>query len=340
MTPADRRPDAGLPPADACWPALAGSTLAAWTLAGRSLAARSLGPIPCSVGRVMSAPSVLVRISAVAKHMMPSPRPIAPSCSARLPLIDTGAPTAALSSVLHLARAGASFGRSHTTAQSMLTTAHASSAEQRHDVAQHRDRVGARPPWIGVGEVLADVAEPGRTEQGVGAGVGDHVGVAVAARGRARPRTRRRRAPAPGRVVGEAVDVEALTDPDVGNGSLIRASPPASARRAQSRSSGSVIFRLRRSPATTTTRPPNASTSAASSVAEPACPCAARSAADRNACGVCTATKSTGRVSRRPTRCRRCRRRRFARSTLIVSVTAIAGMAASAPSRTAAITRS
>ena len=33
---------------------------------------------------------------------------------------------------------------------------------------------------IGVGEVLADVAEPGGAEQGVGDGVGDGVGVAVA----------------------------------------------------------------------------------------------------------------------------------------------------------------
>ena len=33
---------------------------------------------------------------------------------------------------------------------------------------------------VGVGEVLADVAEPGRAEQGVGHGVGHHVGVAVA----------------------------------------------------------------------------------------------------------------------------------------------------------------
>ena len=50
--------------------------------------------------------------------------------------------------------------------------------------AQQLDRVGAAPARVGVGEVLADVAEPGRAEQRVGDRVGDDVGVAVAARPR------------------------------------------------------------------------------------------------------------------------------------------------------------
>ena len=67
---------------------------------------------------------------------------------------------------------------------------------------------------VGVGEVLADVTEPGRAEQRVGDGVGDHVGVAVAASARARSSKRHaaehERA---GRVVAEGVDVEALARP-------------------------------------------------------------------------------------------------------------------------------
>ena len=46
-------------------------------------------------------------------------------------------------------------------------------------MAEQRDRVGAGPARVGVGKVHADVAEPGRTEQCVGAGVGDDVGIAV-----------------------------------------------------------------------------------------------------------------------------------------------------------------
>ena len=52
--------------------------------------------------------------------------------------------------------------------------------EHRGDVAQQRHRVGAAPALVGVGEVHPDVAETGRAEQRVGAGMGDDVGVAVA----------------------------------------------------------------------------------------------------------------------------------------------------------------
>ena len=55
-------------------------------------------------------------------------------------------------------------------------------------LGEQLDAVGAGPRRVGVGEVLADVAQPGRAQQGVGAGVGDDVGVAVAAQGPARCR--------------------------------------------------------------------------------------------------------------------------------------------------------
>ena len=45
--------------------------------------------------------------------------------------------------------------------------------------AQQRHRVGVAPQLVGVGEVLADVAEPGRAEQRVDDRVGQHVGVRV-----------------------------------------------------------------------------------------------------------------------------------------------------------------
>jgi hypothetical protein len=49
----------------------------------------------------------------------------------------------------------------------------------RH-LAQQHEAVGPRERGIRVGEVLADVAQPGRAEQGIRGGVRQHVGVAVA----------------------------------------------------------------------------------------------------------------------------------------------------------------
>ncbi len=51
--------------------------------------------------------------------------------------------------------------------------------DHRHHRAQQLDRVGVTPALVGVGEVLADVAQPGGAEQRVGDGVGEHVGVRV-----------------------------------------------------------------------------------------------------------------------------------------------------------------
>src|SRR4029077_6198288 len=194
------------------------------------------------------------------------------------------------------------------------------------DVAQHLDRVCTGPARVGVGKVHADVAEARRAQERVGAGMSHDVGVAMtveAAFAGERHPTEHQDA---GRIVAEPVDVEALADPNVRDHGHFAA---PMVRRAHSRSSISVIFRLVASPATTTTRPPIASTSAASSVAEPPCPWAARSIAARKACGVCTATRvvrSSVAVTSLPS------------TTLIVSVTASPGIAPSAPARIAAIT--
>ena len=53
-------------------------------------------------------------------------------------------------------------------------------AHQGRHLAQQRDRVGAAPALVGVGEVLADVAQPGRPQQRVHDRVREDVGVGVA----------------------------------------------------------------------------------------------------------------------------------------------------------------
>ena len=84
----------------------------------------------------------------------------------------------------------------------------------RGHLGQQLDAVGARHRWVGVGEVLADVAEAGGAEQRVGAGVGDGVGVAVADEA---PLARRScTPPSTSTRAGSSlngVHVEALTDP-------------------------------------------------------------------------------------------------------------------------------
>ena len=69
--------------------------------------------------------------------------------------------------------------------------------------------------------MFADVPEAGRPEQGIGAGVGDHVGVAVSDQPTLALERDAAEDEAAIGIVGEAVDVEALTDADVGNRSLI-----------------------------------------------------------------------------------------------------------------------
>ena len=119
-------------------------------------------------------------ITATAQQAMPSPRPSAPRPSARRPFTVTGAPTASTAAPPSPRGAGASSGASHTTLQSTLPTSQPAARTRPATVAQQAERVGARPGRVGVGEVLAEVAEAGGAEQGVGGGVGDDVGVAVA----------------------------------------------------------------------------------------------------------------------------------------------------------------
>ena len=110
---------------------------------------------------------------------MPSRRPSAPSPSARLPFTVTGAPTASLRRCSISARRGASFGASSTTVQSTLPGAQPAARTSADGPAQQVDAVGARERGIGVGEVLADVAEAGGAEERVGDRVGHRIGVAV-----------------------------------------------------------------------------------------------------------------------------------------------------------------
>ena len=91
-------------------------------------------------------------------------------------------------------------------------------------------------------------------------------------RDHARPRTDATEHERARRVVAEAVHVEALADAHTAGLSWSGSSPvaaPATRRRAQTRSSGTVTLRLSGSPSTTSTRPPTASTNAASSVPSP-----------------------------------------------------------------------
>ena len=75
------------------------------------------------------------------------------------------------------ARCGPSFGASQITVASTLTTG---AGEHPEDGPQQVDRVGVAPALVVGREVRAEVAEPGRAEQRVDHGVGDHVGVGVA----------------------------------------------------------------------------------------------------------------------------------------------------------------
>ena len=83
--------------------------------------------------------ALLCVTTTAAKHTTPSPRPIAPSPSARRPFTDTGAPTASLRRCCISARRGASFGDSQTTEQSALPIVHPSPiSHRRHTLATAR----------------------------------------------------------------------------------------------------------------------------------------------------------------------------------------------------------
>ena len=103
----------------------------------------------------------------------------------------TGAPTTSARRSCISSRRGASFGRSHTTEQSTLTDRPARRlAPCARPRASRSIESAPCQRVVGVGEVLADVAEAGGAEQRVGDGVGDDVGVAVAGEARARRGTR------------------------------------------------------------------------------------------------------------------------------------------------------
>ena len=201
--------------------------------------------------------------TATAKQAIPSPRPSAPSCSARRPLTVTGAPAASDSRACIASRIGASLGSSQTTEQSTLPTSPALGRHVRRHTAQQLDRVGAGDVRIGVGEPLPDVAQPRGAEQRLDDGVGDGVAVAVADEPRKPVEPAATEHQRPVRIVAEAMDVEPLPHPHL---EAAHEDPPASHWAAHSRSSGSVILRFHASPGTVTTTPPSRSTSAASSV--------------------------------------------------------------------------
>ena len=172
-----------------------------------------------------------------------------------MPFTVTGAPTASLSPASMLGPTRRQLRRLEHDRAVDVARLPAGGPHVGHGPPQQVDAVGPGPRGVGVGEVLADVAEPGRAEERVGDGVGDHVGVAVAGQAALAGERHAAEHERPPRVVGERVDVEALPDPHRHRSS------------ANDRSTGVVIFRFAGSPSTSTTLPPAASTSEASSVA-------------------------------------------------------------------------
>src|SRR5262249_14604347 len=194
------------------------------------------------------------------------------------------------------------------------------------DVAQQTDGRGVAVAVVIGREQSPEIGQARRAEQRIGDRVRDRVGVRV-----------------PGQRGPVGLDAAAYARAALGEGRAIETEPapgpahngsrdaPATSAAAATRSAGVVTFRFAGSPGTTTTRPPAASISAASSVASASEACASRSRSARNACGVCTAT-SPSRVTVSTTRSPSTR--------FTVSGTGTAGTAASAPARTAVITAS
>ncbi len=131
-------------------------------------------------------------------------------------------------------------------------------ARHPHHLAQQVHAVRPFPDRVGVGEVAAQVTEPYGAEHGIGQGMAHGVGVAVAAEPPRPLYGDAAQHQGPVGIVGETVDVDALSDAHA---------HPLKRCSAVSRSAGVVIFRLRGSPGTTRTVAPSASTNAASSVA-------------------------------------------------------------------------
>ena len=144
------------------------------------------------------------------------------------------------------------------TVQSTFAATPARRAHVGDRAAQQLDAVGAGERRVVVGEVLADVAKAGGGEEGVYDCVGHDIGVTVPGKPTFTVEPHAAQHQRPARVVAEGVDVDTLSD---AHGTHVRHSTSAT-----SRSVGDVTFRLAGSPSTSTTFPPAASTSDASSV--------------------------------------------------------------------------
>ena len=157
----------------------------------------------CAAGTTLawSHQPALRSITATAQQAMPSPRPSAPSPSARRPLTVTGAPGPRLRSLLHLVPPWRQLRRLAHHGAVDVADGPPGVGDDGADLGEQVDAVGAAPARVGVGEVLADVAEAGGAEQRVGDGVGHGVGVAVAGQAALAVERAARRAPAaaPGR---------------------------------------------------------------------------------------------------------------------------------------------
>ena len=109
----------------------------------------------------------------------PSSRPTKPIRSPVVNLTLT-LPSTLASDSLIASRCGASFGLLEHHGRVDVLDRPALGAHALEHGAQQRHRVGVAPQLVGVGEVLADVAEPGGAEQRVDDRVGEDVGVGVA----------------------------------------------------------------------------------------------------------------------------------------------------------------
>ena len=78
------------------------------------------------------------------------------------------------------ALSGPSFGSWAKMMTSRLTTRQPPRVQPSERLGEEEPRVGILPARVGVGVELADVAEAGGAEQGVGDGVQHHVGVGMA----------------------------------------------------------------------------------------------------------------------------------------------------------------
>ena len=116
---------------------------------------------------------------ATASAAAPSSRPTKPIFSPVVNLTFT-LPSDARQRLADRVAVGGELGRSSTTVASTWSTAQPAAVTRSSTVAQQRHRVGVLPQLVGVREVLADVAEPGRAEQRVDDRVREHVGVGVA----------------------------------------------------------------------------------------------------------------------------------------------------------------